>query len=335
MVRAAKVPLLQAQDALEEIIASGQLDENYRPHKEEGFLYIAVNEDIEDYETVDIDLEEKEETKSLREALSNVLTEKEQDKLKTAYDMLGGIAVLEIDEELRHKEELIAQTLLRLSPRIRTVARKDSAHSGELRLQDYKVLAGEDSLETSVVENGIELFMDIGKTYYSVRSSTERKRIAELAEEGEDVLVMFSGCGPFVCVIAKHSPANKVVGVELNQVAHRYAQENIRRNKLENAQAYQGDVRDIVPGLGKFDRIVMPLPHTGHEFLEVAVPALKKKGWIHLYHFATEEEVQAFAKKIPEKLKSLGATGEVKHIQKCGNLGPGTHRWCLDIEATQ
>ena len=90
-------------------------------------------------------------------------------------------------------------------------------------------------------------------------------------------------------------------------------------------------MREVVSTLGTFDRIAMPLPHTAQDFLDVAVPACNAGATIHLYHFSSEEEVRAFAKKLPDRIAELGREATVSDIVKCGNLGPGTHRWSIDI----
>lgn len=328
---AVRVPLDSAETVRRDLIEKGVVDFSRKPAKEQDHFLIPVIRRVTGYDIVERSLPTKKEQLDLKTALKDELTQEELSKLKTSYDLLGEIAIMEIDEELRHKEDVIARTLLGLFSNIKTVVRKEGPHKGELRLQDYKHLAGEETFETTVIENGVRLELDIRKTYYSVRSATERKRVAGLVKDGERVLVMFSGIAPFVLVIAKHSAASEVIGVELNEQAHEYAERNIKKNHLDNARVKQGDVRAVVPELKEFDRVIMPLPHTAEDFLDVAVPATKEMGMIHLYHFSTQEEVEELAKTIPSRLESLGRSGRVEHIERCGNLAPGIHRWTLDI----
>lgn len=332
MKLAVRVQLRDAQDTRKALDALGVVDYTRRPTQRDGYLLIPVTKAVEGYEVVEEQLKErKAPTPDLKTALAEHLTEDELADLKTAYDLVGDIAILEIDEELRHKETLIAQTLLELQPPIKTVVRKDGAHSGELRLQDYAHLAGEERFETTVVENGVRLTLDIRKTYYSVRSSTERKRVASLVQPGERVLCMFSGIGPFPLVISALSEAQEILGVELNEHAHRYAEQNVAQNKAQNVRVLHGDVREVVSDLGTFDRVTMPLPHTAQDFLDVAIPACNSPAMIHLYHFSSEEEVNALAKKIPERIAQLVRPAEVVDIVRCGSLAPGIYRWSIDI----
>jgi len=93
-------------------------------------------------------------------------------------------------------------------------------------------------------------------------------------------------------VIAKNSNAKEVYGIEINPVAHRYAEENLRLNKINNAKVLLGDVRKIVPKLKKkFDRIAMPLPRSAEDFLDVALKASRKGTIIHFYDFEHESDI--------------------------------------------
>lgn len=63
---------------------------------------------------------------------------------------------------------------------------------------------------------------------------------------------MFCGIGPYVCLLGSKSSASAIIGVELNQVAFKYCQENIELNNLkQKCNVVQGDVVTVVPTLGK------------------------------------------------------------------------------------
>ena len=228
----------------------------------------------------------------LREALKDKLNEKELSILKTGFDTIGSIAIIEIPPELVKKEKAIANELIGIHKNIVTVAKKVGIHSGEFRLQKLKVIAGKKTKETEYKENNVRLLLNVEKVYFSPRLSTERKRIMEKVKPGETVLVMFSGCGPYVCVIAKNTKAKEVYGVEINPIAHEYAEKNLLLNKIRNARLFLGDVRKIIPKLKKkFDRILMPLPKGAENFLDVALRAGKKGTIIHFYDFEHENDI--------------------------------------------
>lgn len=258
----------------------------------------------------------------LRDRLKDKLNEKEMELLKTAFDTVGNIAILEIDDALK-KKRLIAKEVLDFVPGVTTVLNKAGIHSGEFRTQKMKWLAGKRTKEACVKENGVVLCLDVENVYYSVRSSTERKRISEQVKPGEEVLVMFSGCAPFPCVISRMTKAKSVTGIESNPIAHKYGLMNVEKNKLKNVVLLNKDVRKVRMQR-KFDRILMPLPKTAEEFLPVAMKWAKKGTIIHLYTFGSDEELN-------EREKIVSKLGKVLQSTRCGQFSPRVYRWCIDF----
>lgn len=270
----------------------------------------------------------------LKEALAGKLTQKELACLRGAFDTVGSIAIIEIPRELVKKQKIIAQTLLKLHKNIRTVAKKAGKHEGIYRRQKIQILAGEKNKITEHTESGVKMRLDVEKCYFSPRLGSERLRIAKLVKPNESVLVMFSGIAPYPLVIAKHSKAKEIVGIELNPVAHNYAEQNVVLNKLCNRiKLYKGDARKIVPKLGqKFDRIVMPLPKTGKTFLPTAFKAAKKGTTIHFYDFEKEGEFELAAQKVLDACKKAGKKCKIINIVKAGQHAPRTFRICVDFK---
>ena len=270
----------------------------------------------------------------LRDYLKDKLTEGELSMLKTGYDTVGSIAIIEVPDELKSKEDVIAEGVLKINRQVKTVVKKVGIHSGEFRLQKVKVIAGENTKETEYKENNVRIKLDVEKVYFSPRLSTERKRISELVKKGESVLIMFSGCAPYVCVIAKNTKAKEVYGIEINPLAHKYGKENIRVNKVQNAMLFLGDVKKVVPKLKKkFDRIAMPLPRSAEDFLDVALKAIKKKGTIHFYDFEEEKDLpnKAF-EKIQKACKKAKKRCKIILWRKCGQYGPRKFRVVADFK---
>jgi tRNA (guanine37-N1)-methyltransferase len=266
--------------------------------------------------------------------LKNVLTKKEKVVLRGGYDVVGDIAIIEVPTELAKKEGLIAKTLLNMHKNITVVTKKSGSHKGIFRLQKLKILAGEKRKETVHKENNVRLKLNLEKTYFSPRMAAERKRIAQQVKKGERILVMFSGCAPYPLVIAKNSRAKEVYGVEINPVAHRYGLENVKLNKIANVNLLLGDVKKIVPKLKKkFDRVVMPLPKSGANYLNLAITAVKVGGIVHFYDFLNEKDVPTKAiKKIGAICKRLKKKYKIMKWVKCGQLAPRAYRVCVDFK---
>ncbi|RLJ06495.1 MAG: class I SAM-dependent methyltransferase family protein, partial [Candidatus Aenigmatarchaeota archaeon] len=185
---------------------------------------------------------------------------------------------------MEKKGKIIAEALMQLHRNVKTVLQKLSERHGTFRLKEYRLLAGDPNTEVLHREHGFLLKLDPKKAYYSPRESTERQRVARQVKPGERVLVMFSGICPYPIAIAKRQPEVKIYAVELNPDAHRYAEENIRINGLqEKITALQGDVREICPRLGRFDRIIMPLAKDAWKYLDLAFSCCKSGGIVHFY----------------------------------------------------
>ncbi|MDO8628787.1 MAG: class I SAM-dependent methyltransferase family protein [Nanoarchaeota archaeon] len=261
-----------------------------------------------------------------KELLFKKLTVSELFGIPSSFDIVGAIAIFNDFPLLSKKKQvMVADAVMQVHPGVETVVVKSGKIHGRLRVPTLKIIGGVKTKETLHKENGLVFGLDVEKCYFSPRSSQERLRITALVKKNESVLVMFSGVGPFTCSIAKHSKAKQVVGVELNKVAHQYALENIKLNKLENIVAIQGDVRRVLPRLKpKFDRIIMPLPKTAEQYVPLALHYLKPKGVMHLYTFAKEEEFPLLVKKYKKMFRKVS-------LVKAGVFGPYIFRVCLDL----
>lgn len=330
-MKAAKAKLKDAEKVKRYLLENQILDKDHHYDKDEDHIYFPVTRDADhpSVEMVDLDLPEDKKVTKLREALKEELTPKEMEALKTSFDTVGTIAILDVPEELRPKEKLLAQRLLKLQPGIRTVLKKSGIHEGEFRTQPLEYLGGEDTKTAFYKENDVSLKLDVEKVYFSPRLSTERKRIAEQVKPGEEVLVMFSGCAPYPCVIARNTDAKRIVGVELNPAGHKFGLENLRLNKITNVELINADVREAVPNLGKFDRILMPLPKSAEDFLDCALEAAKEGTMIHFYDFLHEDDIP---EKTIDKIDKACKKHEIIGFVKCGQYAPRTFRICVDFQ---
>ncbi len=292
-MRFLKVPRKDGERTRQELLAAGLLDSGYPISSEGNFIYLPLAAGAKEglpagakFEVVEREAERRERPpKKLADALSGLLTDAERDALVASFDIIGDIAIVEIPDELQPKEKEIGEALLRVHKNVKTVLKKLGPMEGEFRVRRLGFLAGENRMETTYRENGVPMRLDVAKVYFSVRLASERKRIADLVKPGERVLVLFAGVGPFALAIAKKRPGARVVAVEINPDAVRYMKENIALNRFDNIEAIQGDARDVVRSLpaGSFDRVIMPLPKSAEEFLDVAFSAVKGGGMVHFY----------------------------------------------------
>lgn len=331
-----KVPLKKAEQVRLQLLKQDIWDKRYVITRDDTSIYFPVKRRFRTPYSLlqkrQLTQHHTEKPTDLKEALREQLTPAERAKLKTAFDIVGSIAILEIDRLLQKKEKIIAKTLLDIHPSIKTVVKKAGGHEGEYRLQKYIILAGKRTKETTHKENGIVLKLNIEKTYFSPRLAHERMRIAEMVMPGEKVLVMFSGIAPYPCVIAKHSPATDIYAIEKNPGAHTYALKNIKINKFPHIRLFRGDARRVVSRLKTtFDRIIMPLPKGAEQYLDVALRVAHTGSVIHYYDFILDGEEDHLVQQLDTIFKALGVKYTVINILRCGQSKPHEFRVCVDI----
>ncbi|MDO8480315.1 MAG: methyltransferase domain-containing protein [Nanoarchaeota archaeon] len=268
----------------------------------------------------------------LKDALEGKLTKRELSLLPKSFDVVGDILIfIDFPKELLKKKKVVADAVLNQFLNIKVVCYKAKKYGGEFRTPTLRILGGERRKETVHKENHIQVKLHVEKVYFSPRLATERERINHQIQAGESVLVLFSGCGVYPVNIAKNTKAKEIVGVEINPVAHQYALENLKLNKVKNVVLYQGDAKKVAPKIKTtFDRVLMPLPKSAEEFLGIAIPKVKKGGILHFYDFMQEEEFNLASEKIISAAKKFKRAVEVLQVVKCGQYGPGRFRVCVD-----
>lgn len=246
-----------------------------------------------------------------------------------SYEVIGDIAVVN-DLAGIDREEAVNGILQHQN--VKTILLKKGGLEGEFRIGDYEKLYG-DETETVHREFSCRYQVDPTKVYFSERFSTERKRVIDQIDEGERVLVMFAGVGPFAILAAKKSDPGEVVAVEKNPEGAEYLKENIRMNGVEDTvKGIGGDVGEIVPEQRMFDRVVMPLPESANEFLGLAMEHTGDNGVIHYYRFVEDDEWESVEAEIRNAADSLGLEFEIIDRVVCGERGPSVSRVCLDVK---
>lgn len=254
--------------------------------------------------------------------------EREKEYDLPSFEIIGEIALIN-DLVGRSRGDVIEGILAHHD--VKTILLKSKKLSGEFRVAEYEKLYG-DETETIHKEHGKKIKVDPTKAYYSERFSTERKRILKQINQDESVLVMFAGVGPFAMLAAEKT--SNVVAVEKNPEACKYLKQNISLNNFEDRiKPVCGDVDKIVPGLEQeFDRVVMPLPGSAIEFLDIAFRSLKPGGVVHLYSFVEEEDFGHIEESIYKVAEREGISADILGKVRCGVKSPSEDRYCFDIE---
>lgn len=252
-----------------------------------------------------------------------------------SYDILGNIALVRFPEDYKQKDKKkFAEKILKEQKGIKTVLEKVGKIKGRLRKLSTKFVAGEDTKEVLYKENGCVFRFNIDKTYFSPRLSNERKEIASMIKKGENVLVMFAGVAPFSIVIARNSQAKKVYSNEINREANKYAELNIKLNKLKDkVELVNGDIKLVAKKLKqKFDVIVMPRPQLKDSFLKQAFSLSKKGTRIYYYDFCKEDEIDSIVEMIKKEASLAKKKIKILKVKRAGELSPSKIRLRVDFQ---
>ncbi len=226
-----------------------------------------------------------------------------------SYDVLGNIAIVEIREPGIKKEEItdFANHIMKINKSIKTILMKEGPVEGIYRIRKVGYIAGKKTYIARYIENHCLFTFDVRKTFFSVRLSYERTRIMKQVKEGENIVVMFAGIGPFAIEIAKAKPHTDIIAIEINPYAYKQMVYNIKINKTGNVIPILGDVKKVyIKFKGFADRIVMPLPKISTDFLDEVLFVAKDECIVHLYSFVDIDNFDSVIDKIKKHAKENG-----------------------------
>ncbi|MFH1056759.1 MAG: class I SAM-dependent methyltransferase family protein [Candidatus Micrarchaeota archaeon] len=335
---ALKVGKKLAQKAKEELVALKALAPGLKAVRAGEFVFFPVLSKTKVsvlHSFAQKDFSRVEKVPSLKEILSSLLAEGDADAVSRSYDLVGDIAVLEFPKKLAGKKRAIARALLSSNKRIKTVLGRVGGRTGIFRLKEYEWLAGEKKFETVHRESGCSFKVDLPNVFFSSRLVSERERIASLVKNGERVLVLFAGVGPFAIVIARKKRVS-VRAVELNPRAVELMRENAVLNKVAgNVTVFEGDARVFARKFGGWaDRILMPAPHGSERFLGAVIANAGKGCTIHYYNLGGEKE-GVFSKALDDVSKNCAAKGRKFKIlfkRRVLPYAPRVFTVCIDFK---
>ena len=174
--------------------------------------------------------------------------------------------------------------------------------------------------------------LDISKVYFSPRLSYERERIAGQVKKNENICVFFAGVGPYALVIGKKNPNVKIDAIELNPDAFHYLEDNIRINRMQSIiRPILGDVKEVTPDM-KYNRILMPLPKGGEDFLDVALEHSGKNCIIHFYGFGPVDDLFSEAlRKVREAVSKSGRKEKIVFKREVRAYSPSISQIAIDF----
>jgi tRNA (guanine37-N1)-methyltransferase len=273
---------------------------------------------------------------NLADLLARAVPRELVDMVPRSFNIVGTIAVLEIDEQLTPFKESITMAMLDLHPHLTSIFSKQSERTGEFRTSNLDLLWGNGDPITTHVENGCRFLVDVKDAFFDPRLVHEHARVIDSINAGckdagtFNVLDLFCGVGPFVVPLAK-DPRINAWAVDLNPRAIELLVTNLKANRIDTTRVH-GHAMDARAFLDRldldggtcpraFDAIILNLPRVAHEFLGACKPRSRDGTRLFWYTIAREffEEKElpgATPAEIQERLRSVAREGDTNPVSE-------------------
>jgi len=264
------------------------------------------------------------------EALRAILPENVE--VPTSFETVGHLAHFNLKEaSLPYKKE-IGQVILDKNSNIRTVVTKIGTLENEFRTFAMEVIAGIDSTECTVKENGMTFVFDFRKVYWNGKLSFERERLLAKLDPPAILIDPFAGVGAFACFAARKGV--QVFANDLNPDAVDALRNNAKMNDVK-IETFNLDARKFLRMMlaetpTQDVHIVMNLPEAALDFLDVfqdsdlRYPNVR----IHCHCFArtTPPSIEIH----PRLEKALGSvpTNEIVYVR---TVAPNKNMYCVEF----
>ncbi|EDO36767.1 predicted protein, partial [Nematostella vectensis] len=287
----------------------------------------------------------------LREVLPPEITD-----VPSGFETIGHIAHVNLrDNQLKFKN-IIGQVIMdKNSPQIKTVVNKTNTIDDTFRFFKMEVIAGENNLQTSIIQNGITYEFDFSKVYWNSRLQAEHDRLVDSFSSSDVICDMFAGVGPFAIPAAKKGCF--VYANDLNPSSFKALEHNAKTNQVaDRIKAFNLDGREFVMQVTEntlkennkmFNHVVMNLPATALQFLDVfkglfsgyedkfisslSGSTLINLPSVHCYCFSKDENPMMDAQKQAEKVLGASLEGicKVYHVR---NVAPKKQMMCVSFK---
>jgi tRNA wybutosine-synthesizing protein 2 len=329
-VKAIKVPKKEAESVRKLAEKIGAKDKSRLVVQKLEYVEIPIHDGFEQifssYEIIEQENPVFAKQKDLFEILKKKIPTNLHKYIPRRYKLIGDLILIKIPEEVGEYKGLIGKTLLEIHPRCRAVWR-DRGKEGMLRRPNVELIAGSGS-ETVHRENGCYFKLDVSKVMFSSGNLAERMRMSRIVKKGEVIVDMFAGIGYFSIPIAVHSKPRRIFSIEINPDSYTYLLENIKLNQADRIEPIFGNSMYATPE-GIADRVIMGHIFC-HEFLPIAIKALKNRGIVH-YHESTPEAVlDRPIDRVRRAAEKEGKNIEILEFRKVKHYSPGVLHVVVD-----
>jgi len=281
----------------------------------------------------------------LMEQVNKTQFEKYKDFWPNSHEFIGDMMIVRIDETISVFTEQIAIAKLKAHQHIRLIL-SDGGVKGEFRIRDLKPIGVRKArniqtknlntklLNTKVIvkESGLEIICDPTKAYFSTKLQTERIETFSLAKKLRknlnrpiSICDPFCGVGPALApLLRENNLVENLLACDINPQAITYLFENLtkwdKRIYPSSSKNIYNIYQDRIVGcedatnlskdselLGKWDLLILNIPHRTIEFIPKLIPLLRKNSptLIRGRVIVHESEIQETNKKLNTILPNI------------------------------
>jgi tRNA (guanine37-N1)-methyltransferase len=248
-----------------------------------------------------------------------------------AFDQVGDSVVVKVPPELKGQARVaeLGDAILRFHHARAVFA--DGGVKDPYRVRALELIAGEGGALTQVNENGLRLWVDLSKAYFSPRLASERGRVAALVKQNETVADLFGGVAPFGVQAAARGA--EVDSIDINPDAIDLAKRNVTDLRLQGrVRLWLGDAREVSKELRPADRVIMNLPHGAKHFLDAAARVAKPTAMVHYHEILPPEQAAMRAEKVLEEMGEAGWNGRLASHRTVRNYSPQEAHVVFDLQ---
>ena len=205
--------------------------------------------------------------------------------------------------------------------------------SGEFRDSGVEMLLGD---EDWVVrrESGVDYGYAMTRCMFSAGNVNERRRMGEIATEGDVIVDLYAGIGYYTLPALVHGGAT-VHACEWNPEAVKALRWGLEANGVEDrCVIHEGDNRVTTESLhGVADRVFLGLLPSSEEGLEVAMRVLSPSGGtLHVHGLAPSKDHDSWAEGVSECASALRPDSDLSHdLTRVKSYAPHWDHVVLDL----